>query len=744
MSTTIRLDLVDNVTRRLGRIENKLGSLNNPVSSLASGFGGLKAAAGGFVAALAVREIAQFGQAIVDATDRFQNYENRLKLITNSQGELDATFRKLQQSSVSTRSSLDGTIDLYSKLTLSTKELGVNSSQVLNVTEKFQKALAISGADAGTAAGAIRQFGQAMASGTVRGDEFNSIVEALGPALSIMAEESGINVGELRKLSQEGKLTAETFFKMVEGSKAIDVAFGKTSATISQLQIALNDAFDEFLVELGKAIGLTDAYTASQAALTRGLQNATRTIRGMGIAMEDIFDAMSVNNYASALQMVNDKLFVARKNANAFGNAFGDKDAVRTLTELQIQLTVLQKQADQAAASVRPVIKTMTDLELALAGLKPYEGIVKSAVGTDSAYQLASPTQKLTKDIEQLEIALGNLRSVSAVAPAVDQLTYARQIDGVIEMIKTKEGQITKIQTDAAAARQKKLDDAARQATEKALRAGEKERERLADIQKLQEDKAEAIRLSLMSEVEAEEHAHAQKLRDLESFYMKEGVLTQQGNQTVERLEKKHQETMKKLSQGRVDDQLSLLKSGEMSKIDLTKLSNDEIAKFTKDGAMEVFKIAAGQNKKIFEAYKAYQIANGIISTTSAVLNVLGNPAIPFPLNVAAAGVIGAMGAAQVAMIASQQYTGRQFGGPVTKGKSYMVGEGGKPEMFVPSGSGTIIPNKGLNSGGTVNVNFEINAVDAAGVDQIILQRKALITSIVREATENQGNRSFV
>ena len=73
-----------------------------------------------------------------------------------------------------------------------------------------------------------------------------------------------------------------------------------------------------------------------------------------------------------------------------------------------------------------------------------------------------------------------------------------------------------------------------------------------------------------------------------------------------------------------------------------------------------------------------------------------------------------------------------------------MVGEGGKPEMFVPSGSGTIIPNKGLNSGGTVNVNFEINAVDAAGVDQIILQRKALITSIVREATENQGNRSFV
>lgn len=731
--TTIRLDLVDNVSRRLDRIESRIGRLNRPVGNLAGGFGGLKAAASGFVAALAVREVIQFGQAIVDASNKFQTYENRLRLITNSQGELDATFRKLQQSAIATRSGVGGTIDLYSKLTLATKELGVSNDQVLSVTEKFQKALAISGADAGTAAGAIRQFGQAMASGTVRGDEFNSIVEALGPALSIMAEESGLNVGELRKLSQEGKLTAQAFFEMVENSTALNEAFAKTRPTIEQMTIALNDAFDEFLVELGKATGLTEAYTDTVSAFTKGLQNASRTLRGLGVDLEDIFEASDAKDYAKAVQLIDDKLYILRKNANI--PFLGDDEQIKTLTAMRVQMTLLAMEAEKVAKNVKPVPKFMSDLDLAMAGLKPYEGIIKNALGTDSVYELADPIKKLEMDIDQLTYAMSNLRTAEMELNKAGKLTsqerlkYTKQIQGVNELIIVKEAQIAKIrQTN----------------TEKALEASKKEMERLADIAKQVEDKAEAVRVSLLSETEAEELSYQQRLQALEAYYIKQGVLTNQGQKQIERLNKAHQKRLQKISQSRISEQVDLLKAGEMSKIDLTKLSNDEIAQFTKDGAMEVFKIAAGQNKKIFEAYKAYQIANGIISTTSAVLNVLGNPAIPFPLNVAAAGVIGAMGAAQVAMIASQQYTGRQFGGNISKNKPYLVGETG-PELMVPAGSGTMVPNRGLNnSAGTVNVNFNINAVDASSIDQLLIQRKAMITGFIRDATENQGNRSFV
>lgn len=42
----------------------------------------------------------------------------------------------------------------------------------------------------------------------------------------------------------------------------------------------------------------------------------------------------------------------------------------------------------------------------------------------------------------------------------------------------------------------------------------------------------------------------------------------------------------------------------------------------------------------------------------------------------------------------------RAAGGPVTAGRSYWVGDGGEPELFVPDRSGTIIPQSALASGG--------------------------------------------
>lgn len=51
---------------------------------------------------------------------------------------------------------------------------------------------------------------------------------------------------------------------------------------------------------------------------------------------------------------------------------------------------------------------------------------------------------------------------------------------------------------------------------------------------------------------------------------------------------------------------------------------------------------------------------------------------------------------------------GRAFGGPVSRGGAYMVGERG-PELFVPTGSGNIIPNNNLGGGGTT-VQVVVNA----------------------------------
>ncbi len=220
-----------------------------------------------------VESVVKLGMALKNSAAEFQNYENQLKLITGSQVEMEQTMAMLNNAALANRASFSDTVDLYTKLTLATETMNKSQEQVVNVMGKFQKALALSGADAGTAAGAIRQFGQAMASGQVRGDEFNSIVEALGPALNIMARESGITVGELRELSQAGDLTAEAFFKMLESSNAIEIAFGQTQKTIQQLEQEVSDAASKMLASFAKESGIEEIYVGLLENLSRGMRD---------------------------------------------------------------------------------------------------------------------------------------------------------------------------------------------------------------------------------------------------------------------------------------------------------------------------------------------------------------------------------------------------------------------------------------------------------------------------------------
>jgi len=205
---------------------------------------------------------------IITTTATFENLRNRLKLVTKSQEELEARFRTLTSAAGETRTGLADTIDLFTKLRVSTEELGYADDRVLLVTKRLSKALQLQGADTATAQAVIRQFGQAMASGTVRGDEFRSIVEGIGGTLSIMARQTGISVGALRKLSLSGQLTADVMFEMFENATIIDEEFGKMDATINSLETAFSNAFDQAIIKLGDLTKITDTYKKSIEDLT--------------------------------------------------------------------------------------------------------------------------------------------------------------------------------------------------------------------------------------------------------------------------------------------------------------------------------------------------------------------------------------------------------------------------------------------------------------------------------------------
>ena len=96
---------------------------------------------------------------------------------------------------------------------------------------------------------------------------------------------------------------------------------------------------------------------------------------------------------------------------------------------------------------------------------------------------------------------------------------------------------------------------------------------------------------------------------------------------------------------------------------------------------------------------------------------------------------------AQVGQISSQKFTARRQGGMVSENKPYMVGEGGKPEIFIPNSSGVVSPNLG---GKNIGITFNINAVDTAGFQQLLANERGMIVGMINSAVNQQGKSDII
>jgi tape measure domain-containing protein len=181
---------------------------------------------------------------IVRTADAYTNLENRLRVVTETSEELASTQQALLDVANRSRTDLGATVDLYATLARSTEDLNVSGERLQRITETIGKSFALSGADAQSAAGAIRQLGQGLASGALRGDEFNSVAEQAPEIMRAIAKETGLTRGELRDFAADGQITTELLIRSLENyEEAVDSAFGETTRTLSQsLQEASNNA----------------------------------------------------------------------------------------------------------------------------------------------------------------------------------------------------------------------------------------------------------------------------------------------------------------------------------------------------------------------------------------------------------------------------------------------------------------------------------------------------------------------
>ncbi len=210
--------------------------------------------------------------AAINKIDAYTNLQNRLKLVTNSQQELNKAMNdtfKIAQSSYQT---WDSVVQVYQRFSDNAKTLGINMEQTAKLTETVSKAVAVSGASTQAAEAALTQFGQALASGTLRGEELNSILEQTPALAKAIAQGMGITVGQLRSVAAEGKITGDVLVDaLTKSADSVEQLFAKTDITISQSIGLLSNELTKFVGEAGQSSGAANLLAGSIKLLSENL-----------------------------------------------------------------------------------------------------------------------------------------------------------------------------------------------------------------------------------------------------------------------------------------------------------------------------------------------------------------------------------------------------------------------------------------------------------------------------------------
>lgn len=224
------------INANLDEMEGRFLSTGKSVGVAEKSFLSLSRVAASLTAALSVQQVAQYANAWVDVSNKLVN------AVRPSEQLADVTQRVFDISQ-SARSGLEATAALYGRLERATRSAGTSTEDLAKLTTTINKGLVVSGATAEEASSTMIQLSQALASGVLRGEEFNSISENGSRIAVALADSLGVTIGQLRSMAAEGKLTTDVVVKGLLGQgDAIAKEFSNTVMTMGQaFQVAGNN-----------------------------------------------------------------------------------------------------------------------------------------------------------------------------------------------------------------------------------------------------------------------------------------------------------------------------------------------------------------------------------------------------------------------------------------------------------------------------------------------------------------------
>lgn len=319
--------------QRLNRMDDSFNRTSQSVNNTERSMQSLSKVAAALTGYLSASMVASYSEAWTELNNKLSNS------VRASESLIDVTQRVFDISQA-TRSSLDATATLYARLERGTREYNTSAADLAKLTSIINQGFIVSGATAQEAENAIIQLSQGIASGVLRGEEFNSVAEQGSRLMVALADSMGVGIGQLRKMAAEGKLTTDVVVKgLLSQGDAIGKEFTKTTRTMSQ-------AFQEAGNNLTKFLGENTTIKSTISAFSDAVITVSKNLDELSSVLT-VIAAVVGSRYVGALAMATkSKVMMA---------AASRQESVATLqsaraSEYAANMSVRKAQADLASA----------------------------------------------------------------------------------------------------------------------------------------------------------------------------------------------------------------------------------------------------------------------------------------------------------------------------------------------------------------------------------------------------------
>ncbi|HCD1085495.1 TPA: tape measure protein [Proteus mirabilis] len=275
--------------QRLNRMDSSFNRTSQSVNNTERSMQSLSKVAAALTGYLSASMVASYSEAWTELNNKLSNS------VRASESLVDVTQRVFDISQA-TRSSLDATATLYARLERGTREYNTSAADLAKLTSIINQGFIVSGATAQEAENAIIQLSQGIASGVLRGEEFNSVAEQGSRLMVALADSMGVGIGQLRKMAAEGKLTTDVVVKgLLSQGDAIGKEFAKTTRTMSQ-------AFQEAGNNLTKFLGENTTIKSTISAFSDAVIAVSKNLDELSSALT-VITAVVGSRYVAALAM---------------------------------------------------------------------------------------------------------------------------------------------------------------------------------------------------------------------------------------------------------------------------------------------------------------------------------------------------------------------------------------------------------------------------------------------------------